>query len=61
MTDTPINLNRARKDRARAEDRAKADANAVKFGMTKAEKVLAAARSQRAARILDGHQVEDDE
>jgi hypothetical protein len=49
----PLNLNKARKARARDQARAKADANAAKFGETKAEKHLAAARRAKAARDLD--------
>ncbi|MEL6685870.1 MAG: DUF4169 family protein, partial [Pseudomonadota bacterium] len=39
----PINLNQARKAKTRAEEKARADQNAVRFGRTKAEKVLDAA------------------
>ena len=55
MSDRPINLNRARKDRARADKRAKADANAVKFGRTKAEKNAEARDAERAGTHLDAH------
>lgn len=57
----PINLNRARKDRARAEARALADENSIRHGLSKAERVLAAARSARASAILDQHRVDDEE
>lgn len=57
----PINLNRARKDRARAEARALADENSARHGMSKAERVLAAARTARAAQVLDQHKVDDEE
>jgi hypothetical protein len=50
----PVNLNRARKDRARAKARTQADENAVKFGRTKAQKALDTARADKAARDLDG-------
>jgi Domain of unknown function (DUF4169) len=53
-----VNLAKARKARARADDRAKADANAAKFGRSKAEKALEAARAAKAARDLDGHRQE---
>ncbi len=59
MTGSPINLNRARKARARAEARWRADANAVKFGRSKAERLLAAAQNEKAHRMLDLHQCED--
>ena len=51
----PINLNKARKARARADKKARADANAVKFGRTKAEKDLDNARGQKARSDLDAH------
>ncbi|MEM9476126.1 MAG: DUF4169 family protein [Pseudomonadota bacterium] len=54
----PINLNRVRKDKARAENRARADANAVKHGRTKAEKQADDARAAKAQRDLDGHRRE---
>ena len=46
---TPINLNKVRKARVREDDKARADANAVKFGRTKAERLLHAAREQKAS------------
>ena len=55
---TPVNLNRVRKDKARAEAKARAAENAVKFGRTKAEKDLAKARADQAARLLDQHRKE---
>ena len=58
---TPINLNRARKDRARIEARNLANENAAKYGMSKAERVLAASRNANAARLLDQHKTEDEE
>ena len=51
----PVNLNRFRKDKARAEKKARADENAVKFGRTRAEKDREAARAEKARRELDGH------
>ena len=51
---TPINLGKVRKARARADKKARADENAVKFGRTKAEKQIARARAEKAARDLDG-------
>lgn len=50
----PVTLNRARKERARAEKKARADENVAKFGRTKAEKSLDTARREKAARDLDG-------
>lgn len=57
---TPINLNRARKTRARAEDKAKADANAARFGRTKAERLLEAAKTAKASAMLDQHQLDEE-
>lgn len=51
----PVNLNRARKEKARAERRSRADANAAKFGRTATEKTRDAAERARAERDLDGH------
>jgi hypothetical protein len=53
-----VNLNKARKARAKHEKRAQADANAVKFGRTKAERDAEKARAGKAARDLDGHKRE---
>ena len=55
---TPVNLNRARKARARAAAKSASDANAVKFGRPKAQKTLEDARRAKAARDLDGHKQE---
>ncbi|MBY6134564.1 DUF4169 family protein [Leisingera sp. XS_AS12] len=51
----PVNLNRYRKTKARAEKKARADQNAVEFGRSKAEKDLAKARKAQDVRRLDGH------
>ncbi|WP_341212323.1 DUF4169 family protein [uncultured Limimaricola sp.] len=56
----PVNLNQFRKRKARAEDKARADANAVKFGRSKAEKTRDAAEADITARRLDGHQRDDE-
>ncbi|SOB93094.1 DUF4169 family protein [Rhodobacter maris] len=48
-----VNLNRFRKNAAKAEARAAADANAVKFGRTKAQKVLEEAQAEKARAVLD--------
>lgn len=55
----PVNLNRARKEKARAEKKARADENVVRFGRTKAERVLEEARARKAARELDGAKREE--
>lgn len=54
----PVNLNQFRKDKARAEGKARADANAVKFGRTKAEKLREATQQEQARRTLDQHEFE---
>jgi hypothetical protein len=48
------NLNQFRKTKARAEKRAKADENSVKFGRSKAQKALEKAQAEKARRDLDG-------
>lgn len=55
MSDKPVNLNRVRKDKARAAKKARADENSLKFGRSKAEISLDQARTSRAAQILDAH------
>jgi hypothetical protein len=56
MTADIVNLNRVRKSRAR-DDRAKQAAeNRVKFGRTKAQKLVAAANEALVAQRLDGAQ-----
>jgi hypothetical protein len=49
-----VNLNRARKARAKAGEQAEAAANRVKHGRTKAEKVDDRAAEDRRRRLLDG-------
>lgn len=53
-----INLNRARKARAKAEDKVIAAANRVSHGRSKAEKTLSALLRQRAEKQLDGQKLE---
>lgn len=55
---TVVNLNKARKARARSDRKARADENAVKFGRTKAEKAKDRAATDKTARDLDGHKRE---
>ncbi len=49
----PVNLNRARKARAKAEAKTRAVENRAAFGRTGDEKALAQARRDKAARDLD--------
>lgn len=53
-----INLGRIRKQRARDEKRRTADANAARFGRTKAERAAEAARQRAEAAHLDAHRRE---
>jgi hypothetical protein len=48
-----INLNRARKAKARKDSRTQAAENRAKFGRTKVDKTVEAARAEKAARALD--------
>lgn len=49
-----VNLNKARKSRARAEAKKTANQNAVKFGRTKAEKNRDRVEADKVNRTLDG-------
>ncbi len=53
-----VNLRAVRKAAGRKGAAQKADENAVKFGRSKAEKLLEQARSDKAKRDLDGKQLE---
>ena len=55
----PINLNRARKARAKTEAQAKAAENRVKFGRGKSEKIVSKLEAERARRALDQTRRED--
>jgi phage protein D len=50
-----VNLRAAKKQAARKAARANGDANAAKFGRSKAERALEAARAEKASRDLEGH------
>ena len=60
MTEKPVNLNRFRKDKARAEKKARADQNAAFHGLTKAEKERAKAEAARVARQHEGRRRDDE-
>ncbi|MDB5423518.1 MAG: hypothetical protein JWQ29_934 [Phenylobacterium sp.] len=49
----PINLNKARKARARTDAKAKAAENRVRFGRGKTEKAVSKLEAERARRALD--------
>lgn len=53
-----INLSKARKARTRADTRAQADANAVRFGRTKAERQIEDAQIAKSKHDLDQHERE---
>lgn len=55
----PVNLNRYRKEKARAEKKARADRNAAVFGRSKAEKQLDKARADKTRRDLDNHELDE--
>ena len=54
-----ISLSKARKSKAKAEARKRADANAVYFGTPKALRDAESARKANTDRALDGHQRTD--
>ncbi|WP_417628415.1 DUF4169 family protein [Pararhodobacter aggregans] len=51
-----VNLRTKRKQAARDEARAKGDSNAAQHGLSKGQKALAKARTDKATRDLDAHQ-----
>ena len=55
----PVNLNRFRKEKARAEKKARADQNAVAFGRTKAEKEIAKFEQDKLKRDLDKRELDE--
>jgi len=59
MSDGPVNLNRVRKDKARAAKKARADENAASFGRTKSQKAGETAEAERKRRALDQHRRDD--
>lgn len=55
-----VNINRFKKDRDRTAKKAEADANARKFGRTKAKRLAEAARQDKARQLLDQLKFEED-
>ena len=55
-----VNLNKARKAKTKAEDKAQADQNAARFGQTKAARVMTAASAAHAKARLDQLKFEDE-
>jgi hypothetical protein len=60
MSERPVNLNRVRKQKARAAQKARADENAARFGRTKAQKTLEETQAEKARRTLDLHRRDED-
>ena len=56
-----INLNKARKQKARAAKREQADQNAARHGRSKADRALDAARSDKALQDHEAHRRDEDE
>jgi hypothetical protein len=55
-----VNLNRARKAKARSAAKVAAEANRLKFGRTKGEKDRDRIEKDRAEKLLDGARIERD-
>lgn len=56
-----VNLRRVRKDKARREREAAADANRRRFGRTRAEKTADKEATDRATRSLEGKRLDSEE
>ena len=54
----PVNLNRVRKDKARAAKKARADENAIKFGRSKTQKRAETLEADMQVARLDQHKRE---
>lgn len=54
-----VNLRQVRKDRARSAARAEADANAARYGRSKAERAAQDGDAARQAKHLDAHRRDD--
>jgi hypothetical protein len=59
MTDNVVNLNKARKDREKAERAAQAQQNRARFGQTKAEKTKALSIAEKLKQALDAARRDD--
>ena len=55
-----VGLGKVRKARERDLHKAVAEENAVKFGRTKAQKVLEATQSEQARKMLDSNRIEEE-
>ena len=54
----PVNFNRFKKQKVRAEKKARADENSVKFGLTKSQKTNNSLSAAKIKKDLDGHKSE---
>lgn len=54
----PINLNKARKAKEKADAEQRAKENRAKFGRTKAQKKMEAAQAEKQAKLTEGHRRE---
>ena len=52
---TPINLNKARKAKAKTEAEQRAKENRAKYGRTKSEKKLEAAKAEKLVSLTEAH------
>jgi hypothetical protein len=59
MTDNVVNLNKARKDREKAQHTAQAQQNRARFGQTKAEKSKALSIAEKLKQVLDAARRDD--
>ena len=58
MKSSPVNLNKARKEKARDRAKKEADANAAKFGRSKEQRELQAKRAEKLRAAVESHRVE---
>lgn len=55
----PVNLNKFRKAKAKADKEQKAKENRAKFGRAKSEKQLEKARADKLSKLTEGHRLKD--
>lgn len=55
----PVNLNRYKKEKARADSKARADQNAITFGRTKSEREAARLQQDKQRRDLNNHELDE--
>jgi hypothetical protein len=55
-----VGLGKFRKERARADDKRRAEENRVRFGRTRAEREAIDKEEARATRVLDAHRRDDE-